>query len=200
MPLSSTNPGSNNYCDRYLFDHGCPVQAITAAFGYDERTVRRWEAESGRHCKEVHEQLVEQPRVHEHIQADELRVKLQGVVVWVAMALCAVTRLWLGAEVDTSRKRRLFDRYVKKGTRYVCYGVSFCRVGYGTFALLRVLLRKTRAFSTGVLNPAYIERFYATIGSRLAGFARRTRALFRKPELLKEAVYLIGYTGFCNTL
>jgi transposase-like protein len=242
-----------------LVGHGCPVQAITAAFGYDERTVRQWEAESGKHCQKVHEQLVEQPRVHKQIQADELRVKLQGVIVWVAMALCAGTRLWLGAEVDTSRKRGLFDRlaarvrrccapgplllvtdglktyinsfyrafrdpvvngkvgrnrlkvweglvigqcvkgYVKKGTRYVCQGVSFCRVGYGTFALLGALLCKTQAFSTGVLNTAYIERFNATIRSRLAGFARRTRALFRKPERLKEAVYLMGTLyNFCT--
>src|SRR3954449_7317434 len=33
-----------------LLSHGCPTQAIAAAFGLDERTVARWLAEAGRHC------------------------------------------------------------------------------------------------------------------------------------------------------
>jgi transposase-like protein len=30
-----------------LLAHGCPVQAIVAAFGFDERTIAVWEARSG---------------------------------------------------------------------------------------------------------------------------------------------------------
>ena len=42
-----------------LLSHGCPTQAIVAAFGLDERTVGRWLACAGQHCQRVHEHLVE---------------------------------------------------------------------------------------------------------------------------------------------
>ena len=46
-----------------LLAHGCPLQAIVAAFGIDERTIARWQRESGLQCKRVHEHLVEAGRV-----------------------------------------------------------------------------------------------------------------------------------------
>ncbi len=42
-----------------LLAHGCPLQAIVAAFSLDERTVARWQREAGAQCKRVHEHLVE---------------------------------------------------------------------------------------------------------------------------------------------
>lgn len=42
-----------------LLAHGCPLQAIVATFGLDERTVARWERETGMHCRRVHEHVVE---------------------------------------------------------------------------------------------------------------------------------------------
>lgn len=45
-----------------LLAYGCPVQAIVAAFGCDERTVADWCARSGRQGQAVQECLVEQPR------------------------------------------------------------------------------------------------------------------------------------------
>ena len=42
--------------------HGCPVHAIVAAFGCDERTRADWWARSGRQGQAVHEYLVEPPR------------------------------------------------------------------------------------------------------------------------------------------
>src|SRR4029453_3820875 len=38
-----------------LLAHGCPVQAILAAFGFDERTIAAWWARSGRQGQAVHE-------------------------------------------------------------------------------------------------------------------------------------------------
>jgi transposase-like protein len=38
-----------------LLAYGCPVQAVVAAFDLDERTVARWQRESGSQCKRVHE-------------------------------------------------------------------------------------------------------------------------------------------------
>src|SRR5215510_2835729 len=64
-----------------LLAHGCPVQALVAAFGFDERTVADWWARSGRQGQAVHEYLVEQPRDLGQVPADELRVKKQGGIV-----------------------------------------------------------------------------------------------------------------------
>jgi transposase-like protein len=83
---------------------GCPIQAIVVAFKLDERTVRAWLDASGAHCQAVHEQLVEQPRPLGQVQCDELRVKAQGVVLWVALAIQVQTRLWLGVAVSSQRR------------------------------------------------------------------------------------------------
>ena len=45
-----------------LLCHGCPLQAIVAAFGFDERTVAQWQARAGEHCQEVHELLCNRAR------------------------------------------------------------------------------------------------------------------------------------------
>lgn len=90
-----------------LIAHGCPLQAIVAAFHLDERTVMDWQDRAGQHCQQVHEQLVQQPRDLEHVQADEIRVKGQGKVIWLAMAIMVSTRLWLGGVIARKRDERL---------------------------------------------------------------------------------------------
>src|SRR5499433_2504808 len=45
-----------------LMAHGCPLQAIVVAFGFDERTVATWFARAGRQAQAVQEHVVEQPR------------------------------------------------------------------------------------------------------------------------------------------
>ena len=42
--------------------HGCPVPALVAACGFDDRTVAAWWARSGRQGHAVHASLVEPPR------------------------------------------------------------------------------------------------------------------------------------------
>jgi transposase-like protein len=42
-----------------LMAHGCPLQAIVVAFGFDERTVAAWFARAGRQAQAVQEHLVE---------------------------------------------------------------------------------------------------------------------------------------------
>ena len=91
-----------------LLAHGCPLQAIVAAFGIDERTVARWQRESGSQCKRVHEHMVEAGRVRLlQVQADEIRVKAVGGIYWLASALEVRSRLWLGGVVGHSRDRHL---------------------------------------------------------------------------------------------
>jgi transposase-like protein len=93
-----------------LLAFGCPCQAIVAAFGLDERTVAAWQARAGQHAAAVHERYV-QPLDLGQVQADEMRIKLQGQrVVWVAMALMVSARLWLGAVVSERRDRALIQR------------------------------------------------------------------------------------------
>src|SRR5215210_1141948 len=91
-----------------LLAHGCPLQAIVAAFGLDERTVARWEREAGMQCQRVHEHMVEAGRVElGQVQADELRVRVVGGVMWLAGAVAVESRLWLGGVVSLSRDRDL---------------------------------------------------------------------------------------------
>src|SRR5215467_11811269 len=100
-----------------LLAHGCPVQAIVAAFGFDERTVAAWWARSGRQGQTVHAYLVEQPRDLGQVQADELRVKKQGGIVWMALAMMVKTRLWLGGEGSEPRDMPLIRRLIERVRR-----------------------------------------------------------------------------------
>jgi transposase-like protein len=97
-----------------LLAHGCPLQAIVAAFGLDERTVAQWWSRSGRQSQAVHEFLVARPRDLGHIQADEIRVKKQGAIVWMAMAMMVKTRLWLGGEVSEHRDMTLIRQLIQR--------------------------------------------------------------------------------------
>ena len=97
-----------------LLAHGCPVQAIVVAFGFDERTVAAWGARAGRQGQAVQEHLVEQPRDLGQVQADEIRVKRQGSIVWMALAMMVSTRLWLAGEVSEQRDMTLIRRLIER--------------------------------------------------------------------------------------
>src|SRR5215207_604668 len=98
-----------------LLCHGCPPQAIVAAFGLDERTVAAWLVRAGAHCQQVHAHLVQQGAVDlQHVQADELWVKLVGRRVWMALALAVPTRLWLGGVISPQRDRALITALVQQ--------------------------------------------------------------------------------------
>jgi hypothetical protein len=94
-----------------LLAWGCPIQAIVAAFGLDERTVAEWRDRAGRHCQKVHDKLVVQPSLDlQHVQLDEIRAKGVGKVIWLAMGIMVSSRLWLGGVVSPTRDRKLADR------------------------------------------------------------------------------------------
>lgn len=95
-----------------LVAHGCPIVAVEAAFGFQAQTVREWMQASGTHAQTVHHDKVVQPRELQQVQADEIRVKTQRGVVWMAMALMVSTRLWLGGAVSPTRDRTLITRLV----------------------------------------------------------------------------------------
>ncbi len=90
-----------------LLSHGCSIQAIVFAFGLDERTVKNWFEKSGRHSQAVQERLVERPRPLGQVQCDELRIKLQGAVIWMGLAMMTQTRLWLSRRSQRLSRRRI---------------------------------------------------------------------------------------------
>jgi transposase-like protein len=97
-----------------LLTHGCPLQAIVAAFGFDERTVAQWHAQAGQHGQQLHGHVVPQGQVDlQHVQADELYVKMMGRRVWMAMAMAVPSRLWLGGVISPRRDLVLITTLVQ---------------------------------------------------------------------------------------
>ena len=96
-----------------LLAYGCPRPAIVKAFGGEERTSKQWWQRAGEHCEAVHEEIVGQSQLDlEHVQADEIKVKIQGGSVWMAFAMMVSARLWLGGDVSERR-----DKEMKTGRR-----------------------------------------------------------------------------------
>ena len=125
-----------------LLTHGCPTQAIVAAFRLDERTVAAWQQQAGQHGQKVHAHRVQRGQVDlQHVQADELWVKMVGRKVWMAMALAVPTRLWLGGVISPRRDLVLITTLVQMIRScalslailvcvdgLVSYVTAFCRV------------------------------------------------------------------------
>jgi transposase-like protein len=125
-----------------LLCHGCPIQAIVAAFGLDERTVADWRDRAGRQAQQFHEHRVLQGQVElGHVQADELYVKAVARRLWMAMAMAVPSRLWLGGAVSARRDLTLImavvgmvRRAAKSPSLLVCvdglasYVTAFTRV------------------------------------------------------------------------
>ncbi len=93
-----------------LVAHGCPIAAIVVAFGIQRQTIAAWLDAAGSQCEAVHRHLVCQPRDLGQVQADEIRVRQQGRIVWLAMAMMVTTRLWLGGTVSARRDGALIAR------------------------------------------------------------------------------------------
>jgi transposase-like protein len=98
-----------------LVAYGCPVPAIVAAYGLDERTVAAWLRKAGTHAQAIQEQVVCAGQVDlGQVQGDELYVKHQAGVVWMALAMSVFSRLWLWGAVGPSRDRRLLAHVARK--------------------------------------------------------------------------------------
>jgi len=119
-----------------LLAHGCPPQAIVAAFGWDERTVARYQREAGAQCRRLHERLVQAGQVAlAHVQADGLRVRVVGGVVWLAMALTVTSRPWLGGVVRVQRDGTLIRRLLERGRACGAYhALLLCTDGLRSYA------------------------------------------------------------------
>jgi len=119
-----------------LLAFGCPVQAIVQAFDLDERTIASWRDRAGKQCQRVHQAIVKQSRLDVvHVQADEIRVKARGMVVWMGLALMVPTRLWVGGVVSQCRDTKLADRLlrqVRACCRIACE-VLICTDGWAAY-------------------------------------------------------------------
>ena len=114
--------------------YGCPLQAIVMAFHLDERTVLNWQARAGQQCERMHEHLVQQPRELGQVQLDELRVKTQGGIVWLACALQVSTRLWLGGALSAHRDHHLIVQLVQQVKACaLCRTLLFCTDGFRAY-------------------------------------------------------------------
>ena len=120
-----------------LLCYGCPIQAIVQAFHLDERTVARWYARAGKHCKMVHtDQIVQGKLDLMHVQADEIRVKGCRMIAWMGLAVMVSTRLFLGGVVSPTRDRDLTDTLlamVKACCRPLC-AILVCTDGFAAYA------------------------------------------------------------------
>ncbi len=98
-----------------LLAYGCPVQAIVHAYGLDERTVASWRDRAGQQCQRVHQALIAQGQLELiHVQADEIRVKARGMVIWMGLAMMVSSRLWLAGVVSRTRDTQLADRLLQQ--------------------------------------------------------------------------------------
>jgi hypothetical protein len=84
-----------------------------------------------------------QPHDLGQIQADELRVKKQGGIVWLAMALAIPTRLWLGGVVSAQRDGKLAASLVALVCRCAAVGqLLWCVDGWKPY--VRAICRAFR--------------------------------------------------------
>lgn len=165
-----------------LLAHGCPIQAVVIAFGLDERTVLHWQDRSGRQCEQVHQHLVERPRDLGQVQGDEIRVKVQGDIVWMAMALQVSTRLWLGGVISACRDTSLIMALMHRVRACaLCRPLLFCMDGCQAYIdAIRTVFREpihTGKVGSPRLRPwdgilmAQVVKQYA--GKRVVAIQRR---------------------------
>ncbi len=147
-----------------LLAYGCPVPAIVAAFGFDERTVKNWWRRAGDHCQGVHQHQVESHRFDlGQVQADEIKAKVQGGTLWIAMALMVSSRLWLGGVISPRRDTALIEALAGR---------------VRAMALCRPLLIAVDGL------PSYVGAFYRAFRSKLPRYGQPGRAKLRPwPEL-----------------
>jgi transposase-like protein len=179
-----------------LLAHGCPLQAIVVAFGFDERTVAAWFARAGRQAQAVQEHWVEQPRALGQVQADEIRVKQQGQISWRALAMTVGTRRWLAGEVSEQRDLGLVRRLLARVRRCAArVPLLFCTEGFRAYPRAsretfrdplptgqpgRPLLRPWKHLGIAQVVKHYVHRRVASVERRIgAGTVAQVEKLRR---------------------
>jgi hypothetical protein len=163
--------------------HGCPLQAMVAAFGLDERTVAAWLARAGQPGEQVHQSVGQQGQGDlQHVQADALWVKLVGRRVWMAMALAAPSRLWLGGVSSPQRDVALIMAVVKMSRacgRSLAILVGVDGLASDVTAVLRGVRHPVRTSRPG--RPRLVRENGLLLGQVVKRYAtRRVRRVERR--------------------
>jgi transposase-like protein/IS1 family transposase len=191
-----------------LLAYGCPLAAIEAAFGFQRRTVQQWVDAAGDHCERIHEHLILKPRDDlEHVQADELRVKAQGGIAWMAMAVMVSSRLWLGGAISTSRDTALIRRLVAlvRACASPEYPLLVATDGLITYAKAFGRAFRSKQYTGRVGAPRLIDWPKVVIGQVIKRYERRRvvgverRLKQGSWSLLERLLYRTQGGGVLNT-
>jgi len=179
-----------------LLGHGCPPQAIVAAFGLDGRTVAAWLHRTGAHAARVHAATVETGQVEVgQVQADEICVKVCKGRVWQAMALAVPARLWLGGDLSPTRDGALVTATPRRVAACAATtALLLCIDGFAADVgavrtVFRVAVRtgrpgRPRLALPGTVLLAQVVKSHK--GRRLVGVTRRV--VFGTAEAVAEAI------------
>jgi hypothetical protein len=132
-----------------LLSWGCPTQAIVHTYELDERTVADWQQRAGLHCEKVHQDQIEQGKLDpKQAQADEMRIKARGMILWMAMAMVVPTRLWVAGAVSKTRDSNLID-YLMLQVRKCCKSLCpllICTDGFAAYpkSIMRAFREKVK--------------------------------------------------------
>jgi len=166
-----------------LLCHGCPIQAIVAAFGLDERTVTAWLHRAGTHGQAVHEAVVQTGQMDlGQVQADEICVKVCRGRVWQAMALAVPSRLWLGGALSPTRDGALLTALLRQVAACAASAVLLiCVDGFSAYvgavrSVFRVAVRTGRRGRPRLVLPSTVllaQVVKSHQGRRLVDVTRR---------------------------
>ncbi len=185
-----------------LLAHGCPKQAIVITFHLDPRTVDAWWKSSGQHCQRVHEATVLQGGLDlVQVQMDEIRHKIQGAIIWIAMAIAVQSKLWLGATVSTHRDKHLIRGLVELvKAAALCRPLLLCFDGLQTYvsACRRVFRSPLRTGKPG--RPRLVPWPDIHLGQVIKRYAKRrvtgvTRRLVQGEQSVVERLLQVSQNG-----
>ena len=179
-----------------LLCHGCPTQAIVAAFGLDERTVAAWLHRAGGHAARVHTAVVETGQVDlGQVQVDEICVKVWKGRIWQAMALAVPSRLWLGGDLSPTRDGALVTATLRRvAACAVSATLLLCVDGFAAYVgavrtVFRVAVRTGRPGRPRLVLPETVllaQVVKSHQGRRLVDVTRRV--VFGTAEAVADAI------------
>jgi len=179
-----------------LLGHGCPPQAIVAAFGLDERTVAAWLHRTGAHAARVHAATVETGQVEVgQVQADEICVKVCKGRIWQALALAVPSRLWLGGDLSATRDGALVTATLRRVAACAAStALLLCVDGFAAYVgavrtVFRVAVRTGRPGRPRLVLPETVllaQGVKSQRGRRLVDVTRRV--VFGTTEAVASAI------------
>jgi transposase-like protein len=158
-----------------LLSWGCPVQALVHTFALDERTVAAWLQRAGQHCQQVHAHRIQQAQVDlQHVQADELWVKLVGQRAWLAMAMAVPSRLWLGGVLSWQRDHHLITAVVQQVQACArSWAILVCVDGLAAYVTACLRLFRHPVFTGRRGRPRLVVEPGLLIGQVVKRYAQR---------------------------